>query len=209
MAPNIRFKLLIGLLIITTTLAVIGFMPQKVDKAVVNKTENEDAKTNVIKAQLWDNYVHLIKDEGRQISDSITVRDTADVKYSIKQLLNRKYKLIFRYSLLDCEVCVDTVMKKMDLYSKRHGLKDILVLTDAFNQRDFYIRATYYKYPFPLYNLNRVNLGMSIEDKDFPYLFVLTPELRVIKVFIPAKELAAQIDDYLSYVTDYLKTVND
>ncbi len=82
---------------------------------------------------------------------------------------------------------------------------DLLILTDYRNERDFLIIQKYYKHKNPVYNLGVKNLGLSIENKNLPFLFILTKDLRVTKIFVPFNEIPYQTAEYITYAYNLLK----
>ena len=201
--------ILLILLIISTIMAVVGFMskPRGSSNTNIEKATSVD-QLNGIKAKMWDNYVSLIIDEDKKVADTIRLKDTAGISYTIKNLSNRRYKLVVRYSFMDCDKCIKILMSKIENYGNKNGFKDILVFTDAYDEHDFYVKVTNAKFKIPIYNLDYDRLGMFIENKNFPFLFILTPDLRVTKIFLPSKELPDHIDEYLTYIQAYFKSVN-
>ena len=125
---------------------------------------------------------------------------------SLKTLVNNKTKLIFRYSHLDCEICVDSVLSLVQRITKKN--ENLLIITDSYSDRDFLIKTQNKKHPYPVYTISGSNLGLSIENKNLPFLFVITRDFRASKIFIPIKEIPYQTKEYLSYVFNFLNESN-
>ncbi|WP_345212059.1 hypothetical protein [Mucilaginibacter gynuensis] len=171
------------------------------------KTVSDDF-LNGTKAEMWDNYVPFMYDDDKSIPKETPLIDSLEKEFTLKKLTNGRYTLIVRYSFMDCEMCVDTLLTHVEKLRKQTKYKDILVITDSYSERDYLIKVTRFKRPFKIYNLPETRLGLSIENKNFPFMFVLTPDMRVTKIFVPIKEYSAQIDEYLNYTNEYISNAN-
>lgn len=203
--------LLTVLLIISTMMAVIGVLsrPSK-SRAVYNLANVPSNPEQNLKAGMWENYVSLIlPNDGLQLNHFKILKDTAGKEASLKRISAGKYKLVLRYSFADCEVCVDTVISKIRLLEKQFDTKDFLAITSEYSDREFSIKAESKNYMLPIFNLEEKDLGLSLENKQLPFLFVLTPELRVIKIFIPLREFPQQIEEYLVQGFTFVNTSNN
>jgi len=162
-----------------------------------------------LKATMWDNYVpFIIEDDFRLVDSNISLSDTLRNNIKLKDLASNKYKIIIRYSSTDCDICVDTIMNVISGLSGKKKLNNIYAITDSRDERDFIIRASAKKYPVPVYRLNGNSLGLFMENKNFPFMFILTPDFHVVKIFMPSKEVPSHIRAYLSKAVSYLDAEN-
>nr|WP_157247425.1 hypothetical protein [Pedobacter panaciterrae] len=162
-----------------------------------------------LKATMWDNYVpFIIEDDFRLLDHNVSLSDTLGNNIKLKDLAPNKYKIIVRYSSTDCDICVDSVMNMISGLKDKKNLDNVYAITDSRDERDFIIRTSSKKYPVPVYRLSESTLGLFMENKNFPFVFVLTPDFHVVKVFMPSKEVPLHIRAYLSKVLNYLDANN-
>ena len=105
--------------------------------------------------------------------------------------------LILRYSEMHCEVCVDSIVKRLNVYKDSIGLQNIVLLTTS--QNFGYMRRfkKINRIPFGIYNIDEA-LDSVLVDIGMPYLFVYsTLSKRINNMFIPQKEDPQLTDEYL------------
>ena len=160
-----------------------------------------------IKATNWDNYVPLIiEDDYKKIDTNAALIDTNGRSVRLSELTNGKYHLVVRYSFTDCNACVDTVINIINELKSRFSSAPVLAITDSNSDRDFIVRSKSQQTPLKVYSLINSSLGLYMENKNFPFVFVITPEYRATKIFMPTKEISMQIREYmvttLKFLTD-------
>ena len=150
----------------------------------------------------WSIYPELlIPDMGRKIEGSLTVRDLNDNAITLSRLLDDFPRLVVRYSKFDCHVCVDQVLDKLSVLFKGSENK-VLLLVDGYSARELRIKYKERKMNFPIYTLQNKNLGLKLENKNLPFLFVFeSGALEVNKIFVPFKEHGSETDQYLQNVS--------
>lgn len=204
------YKLLLALCAMTIVASILVFLFMKKDKSVTATPVSEDAITKAdqnLKASMWENYVpYIIEDDYKQLSPKSTLTDTINKVYSLNEVNSKKYKLVVRYSYIDCETCVNAIMKQISAAGEQNSIKDAIAITTSTSDRDFLIRARETQWPIKLYNVTNGDIGLYMENKNFPFMFVLTPDGHAIKIFTPAKEIPAQIKQY---IVKTLKFVNE
>lgn len=161
-----------------------------------------------LKATFYDIYPSLVlPDDGFKLKDTDSIL-TADKKFiPFSKLIGNGEKLVFRYSYIDCDVCVDSVLSAVQRITKKNKLDKLIVLTDTKTERDFLLKNQYKKHPYPVYALVRNKLGLTMENKNLPFLFLVSPDMKVSKVFIPFKESHYQTQQYLGYMFKYLNVI--
>lgn len=207
-----NFKLtssfLFFLLVLTSCGLVFSLMrPQTTSKSAPisqSETRQEDVETD-LKVAFWNTYPTLvIPNDGKRISESVLLKDIAGKSFPLGELIRGESKLIFRYSYIDCGVCIDSVISQIQEITKLDKLDDLIIITDSYSDRDFVIKNKRNDHPYPVYNISNSNLGISLEGKNLPFLFVVDSELRASKFFIPIKEVPYQTEQYLAYIFEFL-----
>lgn len=186
-------------LIITFVLIGISWFPQSKGKA------KNGIKTSDNRNFFWDIYPELIiPNTGKIIKDQPDIVDINSNKKSINELSPKLPLLIFRYSQYDCHLCINQVLDKLQTVFR--GNEDhVCLIIDGMTPRDFRIKYKDLSLKIQPYFIDGQNLGLSLENKNLPFLFLLSPDpLRVDKIFIPFKEHPHQTDAYLTNVESIL-----
>ncbi|MEC3880924.1 hypothetical protein [Parapedobacter sp. 10938] len=148
----------------------------------------------------WEIYPELvIPNAGKVINKSLHIKDSNDSETTVEDLSERSPLLVFRYSQYDCNLCIDQVLQK--LHAIYEGDEDkVCLIVDGMTGREFRLKYKNRKMNFSSYFVADDNLGLSLENKNLPFLFVLSDDARVNKVFVPFKEYPNQTDAYLKNI---------
>ncbi len=95
-------------------------------------------------------------------------------------------KLVLRYSELNCNVCVDSQFETLNRVTKQIGEENILIFGSYSKLDDLNRFKRINNIHLEIYNLK--NIGLSIDDENIPYYFVLDSSLVVKDLFIPKDE---------------------
>jgi hypothetical protein len=191
-------NIIIVILIITSI--IFGFFCFKQTNYLPNDTL-------LVHQMMSNDYLSIIKnDTCRTLSDSLRVTDKDNNTIKIENILNGTKKLIVRYSYLNCNSCVDTVIKYATNFAQKNGNKKISVFADYTNTRDFYL----------FLRLNKNNLDIfrtaghvsKIDERNVPYMFVLNEDMTISHLFIPHKEYPHLINWYFEVIEKYFADTN-
>lgn len=133
---------------------------------------------------------------GTNMHADFSVVDIWENKKKMSEVISDN-TLILRYSEMHCEVCVDSIVKKLNVYKDSIGLQNIVLLTTS--QNFGYMRRfkKINSIPFGIYNMDEA-LDSVLADIGMPYLFVYsTLSKRINNVFVPQKEAPQLTDEYL------------
>ncbi len=107
-----------------------------------------------------------------------------------------KPSLFFRFKESHCDLCVQKMFETFKEISDHFPCNHITVLCGYDNLRQFHaFAASSENANFHIYNIER--LPVFIDDIDKPYLFTLSPDMKMHDVFIPIKEIPDYTIDYL------------
>ncbi len=188
------------ILLVTSISWIIYLKIEQIPKLNTTSNTNHNSITNL----LWNNYVSvLIKDDNVKIDRNISVEDTLLQKIELGSLINKKPKLVFRYSNLDCRPCIEETLKLISESSQ--VIKDnSIIISDDITSKVFINRNKNFKYSIPLYNLVDQNIGFHFEGKGMPFLFILTEDFRSTCLFTPIKENKSFTKSYLMSIEEKL-----
>lgn len=155
------------------------------------------------KVFFWDIYPELIiPNSGKNLSAAIKVHDLNGKELQLQDISPSFPVLVFRYSQYDCHLCVDQVLEKMGRVFEGDENK-VWLIVDGMTARDFRIKYKERDIRFQTYLIVEGNLGLTLENKNMPFLFTLEPaSFQVNKIFVPFKEFPDQTDTYLNKIKE-------
>lgn len=133
---------------------------------------------------------------GREISVDLGVTDINGNKRTISDIMSDN-TLVLRYSEIHCDVCIDSIIAKLNLYKDFIGLQNIVLLTNAKNLNYTKRFRKVNRICFDIYNVDKA-LDSVLVDIGMPYLFVYSSgNKRINNMFVPQKEDSRLTDEYL------------
>jgi hypothetical protein len=146
------------------------------------------------------NYSLMYEFQGERIDNAIIFLDEDNNKISLKQLFNHKPRLIFKYSSLNCNVCVDEQITLLKKASEKIGSGNIMIITDYNSPRELSQFVRMNQIDFKVLNLRNMNLTMI--DKRFPYYFILDESYSLKLLYIPIKGDTSITQKYFETVSE-------
>lgn len=166
-----------------------------------NKVELLKKRSDIQKSLSFmrDYYLELsIENNGKPLDKFIEINDGKKNISTFEGIVNSK-KLVFRYTELHCDVCVDKQIEAIKKISKKIGKKNIIILTEYENLKNLIIFKRLNSLSIPIFNLqNKFNL--PIEELDSPYYFVVDKDFVIKDLFIPIKEIENYTNKYLNII---------
>lgn len=136
---------------------------------------------------------------GTNIDTDFSVRDIQEHEKKMSEIILDN-TLILRYSEMHCEVCVDSIVSKLNAYKDSIGLQHIVLLTTSMNFGYIKRFKKINKIPFNIYNMSKA-LDSVLVDIGMPYLFIYsTHSKRINNMFVPQEENPQLTDEYLHSV---------
>lgn len=155
-----------------------------------------------VKSMLSYDYIKSLQYNGLEIDSIIALHDINDSSYTIRDISQTGHKLVFRYSFIHCDACVDTLMKLVNKFTDEVGRDKVVILAQYASKRD-------YKNFVRINNVN--NCIYHIQDTlckadelSIPYLFVLEDNMTVSNFFMPRKEYPNVTEQYLQAIKNIL-----
>ena len=155
-----------------------------------------------IKSSLSYDYTKSMKYNGLVLDSTMIMLDNKDSSYTLSKLIDADRKLVFRYSFIHCNVCVDTLMKLVNQFSDEVGKDKIIILAQYANKRDYknFIRINQVK--MPVYHLQ--DSLCKADELSIPYFFILENNMTSSNFFMPRKEIPAITEQYLQSIKNIL-----
>jgi hypothetical protein len=130
-----------------------------------------------------------IQSEFTKISPDQELIDFNEDTLSIESLFSHPV-LIFRYSALQCNSCIDLEKSLIDSLFKQNSQIEPYISYFVFysNRREYIADIRESKNNIPYFQVPDNSLGLQIDKYNMPYYFVLNQGLSISDVFIPEKE---------------------
>ena len=113
---------------------------------------------------------------------------------------------IIRYSELNCNVCIDSLFSCIDNHLNKKEKQQIHILASYHNRNDLLIFKRINNLSYPIYRID--SLGISLENLNEPFIFVLNKDYSISHLFIPHKERPQDTRRYLNIVLSYIETMH-
>ncbi len=205
--------LIYALLIFSTAITTMSVFSKRKPgneklKYVYTKQENKENGLNKVKANFWDIYTALlIPSDNRIVNPDVILKDTALKTIKLKEAKKFDDIIVFRYSSKDCEECVQSVLKIIDEDFTKIPKGKIIIINDAYTERDFILKAKFSKIKIPIYMLTETlnGLDLPIENKNLPFLFIYNKENKAVKFFTPFRDIPEKTKEYLKYALADIK----
>ena len=117
----------------------------------------------------------------------------------LEEVLNEK-KLVFKYSEVTCQVCVDQVFAKIDTLINAVDQDRLLLMANYENPRDLYTFKRVNNIDQIIFNLGEEKLGLAAEQSSGPLFFVAYPNGKISHLFLPDKSMPRLTDEYIKFM---------
>lgn len=143
---------------------------------------------DIIEQILINRELNTIRNIGLQINIKQKITDEKGNKISITELLNKSPKIIFRYSELNCQLCIEEEIKILLKYINDIGFDNILFFSTYNSTRDLFLfKRINQLQNFKIYNLKEEKLNIPIDSLNIPYVFLVDSSGNVVMLHIPEK----------------------
>jgi hypothetical protein len=120
-----------------------------------------------------------------KIDENVEIYDENEERITLIQLIQKKPKLIFKYSDLNCNVCIDEQINLLKKASEIIGSENIIILANYDSPRDLIQFRRMNQIDFKVLNLR--DIEFTAVDKSLPYYFILDESLSLKLLYIPIK----------------------
>ena len=143
---------------------------------------------DIIEQILINRELITIRNIGLQINIKQKVTDENGNKISITELLNNSPKIIFRYSGLNCQLCIEEEIKILRKYINDIGFDNILFFSTYNSTRDLFLfKRINQLQDFEIFNLKEEKLNIPIDSLNIPYVFLIDSFGNAVMLHIPEK----------------------
>lgn len=113
--------------------------------------------------------------------------------------------LIFRYSVMDCKPCIDSLFSHIQKIEKDIDKKFIIFFTYFTNFRHFLVSARINQINNKIYLIPNNELAVTEDDINMPYFFIIDNQLNVSDLFIVynLNKQEEELDTYFAKIKEY------
>jgi len=116
-------------------------------------------------------------------------------KVFFSDLVKDRSVLVFRFSELNCEICVEEEIKRLKVLSK--SIKNRLLFVTSYSfERYLYTFKRINNFKLPIYNIVPNKIKIPVEELNIPYYFVLDSALNIHDIFVPEKTEPENTEKY-------------
>jgi hypothetical protein len=172
-------------------------------KKLERTISNLGAENKLIKQKINTMVQRLIcqyENENIILDSDIEIWNSSE-KLLLKDLLNKRNfpTVIFRYSELHCQECVNAQIKTLKDFANDIGYDNVLLLANYKNNNDLSVfKRLNQLRDMKIYQVDSLNI--SIEEFNLPYVFVVDKNMSVQLLFIPDKELSDLDTEYYKII---------
>lgn len=138
---------------------------------------------------LLDNSMLYYTYNATKLEDFI-VFDEFDKVQKMSELLDDDYKIVVRFSYLDCASCISNMLSELNAISKDVPQERILLISEYDNKRSFLAFKESHKITFPIYFCDaKVEYDHILKSENMPYICLLNNTMQVDNLLVPIKEI--------------------
>jgi hypothetical protein len=199
--PTKTITVLIILLIISTSMAIYGFMSKGPSVAPItaimyNKEVSAGTDTDFNDAAFWDNYPYwILLSDNKSIDPELQLKDSRNRSVLLNDILNSQTTTFFRYTYNKDE---DSLLA-YTFRSLQHHSGKVAIIADE--QSVLHLKSMQLYDGFkPFIYLMVDPFPIPIEKVRVSYFFKITSS-DVGNIYVPRKEIPEMTDKYLTYIT--------
>lgn len=150
-------------------------------------------------SSIADNRVHEFSRNGILLDKSHSVFDVEGKIHKLGEII-RENMLVFRYSMYNCNTCIEEQLEILKNNRDSLDLSHIVLLVDYESYLQMSRHAKINNIEFSIFNTGD-ELRNLIPDLGLPYYFVINEnEMRINKMLIPMKETRSITEQYMTSV---------
>ena len=137
--------------------------------------------------------------QDQQLSKEIPLLSMDRENNFLENIISEQPLLVFRYSEIHCNSCVDQVVQQMNrLWQDGKRNMALIASYDEYQHFTSFVRAN--KLQMPTYLLQEEEAKGVFDSEIPPYLFLLDQSLAVKYPFVPIKEMDESIQMYMDFI---------
>ena len=192
-------KILIVLLFVIGCLVFMYTNKYKSELKIKEEISNIKINEQILISNFCINQEILCKNSNHKIANEFLVTDELSTNKNLLELIDNT-KIVFRFSVHNCESCINAHINLVASMIKKYGQEKFIVIGGFGNRRQLKIFKEEYKIDFPIYTSTHLIKG--VDGYSIPYYFVLSKNGEIDMLHITDK---ANFD----FTKEYFKIVNN
>jgi len=116
---------------------------------------------------------------------------------TLNQVLDSNYKLIVKFSSLECSYCIDQVLNYADKNIEKIGKENIIFLGYFHDEISYINFSKTHNLKYKLYRLKKNHLSETLDVLESPYILLLNDALNLKKALVPNKSKPKRTEKFL------------
>jgi hypothetical protein len=202
--PN-KYVIIIIVLILSNSVIIYNYYKRSIVPSKVNNNLS-NGSDDLLNA----NFGSLItQNEGIPIDKDILFIDLHNKVVPLEKTgATKNNKIIFRFSSLDCSLCINRILNVLNKFPENIKKNKFMIMYDGDEFRNFDIKFKSLNTVIPAFLISSKNesyekskyLGIPIEGKGLPFFFSLNNSNETDNIYIPDQEKPDYIKNYLNFL---------
>jgi hypothetical protein len=167
---------------------------QKQKQQVINLTNN----TNIV--EIIKSKISLELLCSNQKIENIKLVSTDNREYLFNKLIGESPKLVFFFSMLNCNSCIERELERIRQIEKQIGKDNIIILAADFEDYALSAYAGFKRLDCLKFKTTATNIGFQMEENNILFYFVVNRDLIATNIFVPIVEFPEITEFYLNGV---------
>lgn len=175
---------------------------KNIDISILKK-ENQELQKNISYYSLKNDHykktlAFLQKNEIPNISHKIELSNESGDRFSLNRLISNDKKLVFRYSELGCNVCVDSQLVFINKFIQKYGSDRFIMIANYSNLRNLNNFKKLNSIDYEIYNCREIS--EFFDRTNMPYYFILDGSFNPKMFFFPDKLFVEDTKEYFEKI---------
>lgn len=203
MKKNITYYGLVFLLLINIFLVSLIFMKNR-DISLLNIKISEFEATDKYTSLKIEHCLKVVKlmQKANQISlpPELTLQNENGNNVHLSNLVGKKPKLVFRYTQLNCNICIDSQMGFIKEFVNKYGYDKLIMISNYKYKKNIYQFKTLNNINNEIFNVEI--LDSALDRLNIPYYFILNKVCQPTIFHFPDKNFPENTKEYFKSIED-------
>jgi len=191
------FKAIIITIVVCCAISIFLYKIQKQkEQVLIEKSNIASDKLNNLQYK----YFLEFHDNSHQITPEMKISNISEDTLFLKDIISENPKLIFYFSGLTCESCVEAELLRLKEKVKDIDSENIILLAAYENIRSLYLLCRANEVNFPSYIIHEDSFGLNADKQQLPYYFIVMDDLWMKDFFVIDQNAPDFTDKYLDII---------
>lgn len=191
------FKAIIMTIAVCFSISIVLYKIQKrKEQVITERSKTVSDKLN----NLQNKYFLEIHDNSHHINPDMRISNISEDTLLLKDIISENPKLIFYFSGLTCESCVEAELLRLKEKVKDIDSENIILLASYENIRSLFLLCKANGVNYPSYIINEDSFGLNADKQQLPYYFIMMDDLWMKDLFVIDQNAPDITDKYLEII---------